>query len=1019
MTKAGEAVASAAAAVNARDVAITHAEAAATSASNAANYAQASQPLTGRDATDGYAGLTGYNINMKNALGTVISLLTNANAAARTYTLPDRSMTVAGTDDLTPINAAIALKMDASARDAVNGVAGLDTSFRVRLKNVAGTIASFFTNTNTAPRTYTLPNKDGTVAMTSDITGVNSGTNTGDETTATIKTKLGIATLSGANTGDETSATITTKLGFTPANAALIGVANGIVPLGADAKIAATYLPSYVDDVQEYASTAAFPATGEAGKIYLSTNTTPAKQWRWSGSAYQELTPSPGTTDAVVEGATNLYYTESRVRSILLTGLNLVTGAAVTAADSLLAALAKFQVQINNLSTSKANLAGAAFTGAISSTSSVSAQGTGGFISTNYAVGVRNPIWRFGDADQHGMSYFQGSAGLNGADSIGFHFGSATAAGSKFSFAVAGMTATVPITATNFIGPGTGLTGTAASLIAGRASTLAQGGGAGAAMTFNWSGNVGGNQPPWLWGGFDGQNHYVYTPSNFSVLNSANLGNITAARTMQKRNHAYNNGGPSLDTITQAEYGFAYSGQGNNSGPFMHFGGLNTDGNYAAQFSLTYAGELNFKVRTQNSDVAGGPWNPWREMWHTGNLAAPSVPASANTLVQRTVNGYIEGSYLHMTEEGLNGQPGTVTGIICKRGDHYYRITNAASVKAYLQISGQDVYSVRENMASYVGVSREMAWKHYGTSHTIIDASAATSPAGGAIDRANAANRWVATFPTLVGWNGSSTYGVRVDSCRAADNATRLYASDAPYNIDGTNPYFMSMVYNGKWRLSVTPGTPADVSVQHATVADTATTANALSGTALAAGNLWAGGQSFNGGGSIAQTSPISTLQPYSTGGGAAGMSFHRAGHYGLNFGLDSDNVIRIGGWSRGNAHIFHLDMDGNLTVAGNVTAYSDERLKINWRPLGTDFVERWAKVTHGIYDRTDSGERQVGLGAQSVRRILPDAVATQADGYLSLNYGAAAAVATVALAQKVVELEALVKSLAARLDTK
>jgi hypothetical protein len=41
------------------------------------------------------------------------------------------------------------------------------------------------------------------------------GTNTGDETAATIKTKLGITTLSGSNTGDETAATIKTKLGIT------------------------------------------------------------------------------------------------------------------------------------------------------------------------------------------------------------------------------------------------------------------------------------------------------------------------------------------------------------------------------------------------------------------------------------------------------------------------------------------------------------------------------------------------------------------------------------------------------------------------------------------------------------------------------------------------------------------------------------------------------------------------------------------------------------------------------------
>lgn len=54
------------------------------------------------------------------------------------------------------------------------------------MRNAANSITSWFTNTNTAARTYTLPDKDGTVAMTSDITGTNSGTNTGDETAARI-----------------------------------------------------------------------------------------------------------------------------------------------------------------------------------------------------------------------------------------------------------------------------------------------------------------------------------------------------------------------------------------------------------------------------------------------------------------------------------------------------------------------------------------------------------------------------------------------------------------------------------------------------------------------------------------------------------------------------------------------------------------------------------------------------------------------------------------------------------------
>jgi hypothetical protein len=90
------------------------------------------------------------------------------------------------------------------------------------LRNVANTFSAFFTNTNTADRTYTLPDKNGTVAMTSDITGTNSWTNTGDQTSivgitgtlAQFNTAMtdadfatGWGTATGSNTGDNATNT--------------------------------------------------------------------------------------------------------------------------------------------------------------------------------------------------------------------------------------------------------------------------------------------------------------------------------------------------------------------------------------------------------------------------------------------------------------------------------------------------------------------------------------------------------------------------------------------------------------------------------------------------------------------------------------------------------------------------------------------------------------------------------------------------------------------------------------------
>jgi hypothetical protein len=56
---------------------------------------------------------------------------------------------------------------------------------KLNLKNAANTITNFFTTAATVARTWTMPDKDGTVAMISDITGTNSGTNTGDQTNIT------------------------------------------------------------------------------------------------------------------------------------------------------------------------------------------------------------------------------------------------------------------------------------------------------------------------------------------------------------------------------------------------------------------------------------------------------------------------------------------------------------------------------------------------------------------------------------------------------------------------------------------------------------------------------------------------------------------------------------------------------------------------------------------------------------------------------------------------------------------
>ena len=54
-------------------------------------------------------------------------------------------------------------------------------------------------------------------------------------------------------------------------------------------------------------------------------------------------------------------------------------------------------------------------------------------------------------------------------------------------------------------------------------------------MRFHWSGQ--GGQPSWLWGGNDGENMYVYNPSNFSVSRANTAGRADSAATADNANN--------------------------------------------------------------------------------------------------------------------------------------------------------------------------------------------------------------------------------------------------------------------------------------------------------------------------------------------------------------------------------------------------------------------------------------------------------------------------------------------------
>jgi hypothetical protein len=114
------------------------------------------------------------------------------------------------------------------------------------------------------------------------------------------------------------------------------GQPNGVATLDGSGLVPSSQLPSYVDDVLEFPNLAAFPVTGETGKIYIAQDTN--FQYRWSGSAYFQLSVSPvssvfGRTGAVV--AVSGDYTASQVTNVPAGTISGVTvQAAVNELDS-------------------------------------------------------------------------------------------------------------------------------------------------------------------------------------------------------------------------------------------------------------------------------------------------------------------------------------------------------------------------------------------------------------------------------------------------------------------------------------------------------------------------------------------------------------------------------------------------------------------------------------------------------------------------------------------------------------
>ena len=193
-------------------------------------------------------------------------------------------------------------RIASSEKAAANGVATLDAAGNVPFAQLGNVVSTAPVALNTLAKLATALNNDPNAYAT--LTGLM------DSKVAAAKSDLIGTASSSLNSFGEVEAAISTEEAARIAGdtvlqsnidaldasiAAQMGAANGIATLGSDGKVPAAQLPSYVDDVLEFADQAGFPATGETGKIYVAKDTN--KTYRWSGSAYVYITS--GAVDSV------------------------------------------------------------------------------------------------------------------------------------------------------------------------------------------------------------------------------------------------------------------------------------------------------------------------------------------------------------------------------------------------------------------------------------------------------------------------------------------------------------------------------------------------------------------------------------------------------------------------------------------------------------------------------------------------------------------------------------------------
>jgi hypothetical protein len=363
------------------------------------------------------------------------------------------------------------------------------------------------------------------------------------------------------------------------------------------------------------------------------------------------------------------------------------------------------------------------------------------------------------------------------------------------------------------------------------------------------------------------------------------------------------------------------------TGSFISSGSLSilSTGSIALNGPITLTGSLNTSgpvilqgLTTQSNSFLVTINNLTGQLSYTSSAAAISGainPGGSNTQIQYNQAGTFAGTD-RLTFDGTTLRAtGSFTGSFV--GNLTGNATNLSTNRTNWATNG--------TITAVVG---QLAWKNYGNNHTIFDASNGSSPDGTGTSNTNPDIEWAANYPTLMGWNGINTYGVRVDSSRYAES------------IKNTG--------------TVTLASPVE--------------SNAITITQPPSGPI-----AING--------PVKLLnfQWYSDTWAISNVRSNGVSSLGLGIFLNSTEVGRF---SNTSFSMFSRDI-----IA---FASSDKNLKDNITPISNP-IEKIQKIGGYEFDWNDKQDtyegHDIGVIAQEIEEVLPELVTTRDNGYKAVKY--------------------------------